>query len=137
MKPPDQVRRELVGQWLAKAEEDLGLLQHLLSLPGAPFPGAVGFHAQQAAEKFLKAFLVDRQVPFPKTHDIAYLLDLAATVDQALAESLRDAEGLTQLAVEARYPADLVSATPDQARDAALLASRVRDAVLAAVPRTA
>ena len=48
----------------------------------------VGFHAQQSAEKFIKAFLVSRQTEFPKTHDIALLRQLVARVDPDLAEKL-------------------------------------------------
>lgn len=33
------------------------------------------FHAQQAAEKAIKAVLVSRQFPFPRTHSIERLLD--------------------------------------------------------------
>jgi HEPN domain-containing protein len=52
--------------------------------------------------QYLKALLVQRQVEFPKTHDIAKLLDRVATVDLATAESLRDADALTPFGVEAR-----------------------------------
>jgi len=41
----------------------------------------VGFHAQQAAEKFIKAFLVRHQIEFPKTHDIGLLRQLVARVE--------------------------------------------------------
>jgi hypothetical protein len=59
MKPPDAIRRELVAQWLARAEEDLGVARHLLA-ERLPYYTAIGFHAQQAAEKYVKAFLVAR-----------------------------------------------------------------------------
>lgn len=53
MKPPDEVRREFVAQWLFKAEDDLALLRHIL-LNSEPFLNAAAFHAQQATKKFLK-----------------------------------------------------------------------------------
>ena len=60
MKPPEEVKRDLVRQWLTKAENDLGVARHLAAESG--YFTAVAFHAQQAAEKYLKAFLVEHQV---------------------------------------------------------------------------
>jgi hypothetical protein len=44
MRPPKEIRAELVNQWLAKAEEDLGVAEHLV-LQNTPYFVAVGFHA--------------------------------------------------------------------------------------------
>ena len=65
MRPPEEVRRELVRQWLGKAEGDFAVAEHPLA-EGTGFLAAAGFHWQQAAEKFLKALLVRHQVDFPK-----------------------------------------------------------------------
>ena len=48
MRPPEQVKRELIQQWLAKAEEDFSVGEYLLSEDTA-YLSAIGFHAQQAA----------------------------------------------------------------------------------------
>lgn len=125
MKPPEEVKRELVCQWLAKAEDDFRVAEHLVT-EGAYFLGAVGFHAQQAAEKFLKALLVWHQVEFPKTHDLDELLDLAATVDSHLAESFRPIVVLTPYGVDARYPSDFPRITPVEAKKAVELATQAR-----------
>ncbi|MFQ6098037.1 MAG: HEPN domain-containing protein, partial [Armatimonadota bacterium] len=69
MRPPEEVKREFVRQWVAKAASHLGVARHLLS-DGSPYVEVICFHAQQAAEKYLKAFLVERQIEFPKTHDL-------------------------------------------------------------------
>jgi len=58
-----------------KGQEDLYVFERLANDPQAP-PAAVGFHAQQAVEKFLKAVLSSRAVTYPRTHDLAMLLDL-------------------------------------------------------------
>ena len=63
-----------------RANEDLSLARHLLS--EGIYLRAVGFHAQQAAEKYLKAFLILRQVDFPKTHAMGKLLDYIAREGQ-------------------------------------------------------
>lgn len=95
---------------------------------------AAAFHAQQAAEKFLKAVLVWHQIEFPKTHDISRLLDLVRPAAADLADGLDEAAALTSYGVEARYPGDLPEPTPDAAKEAVALARRVREAVHAHLP---
>jgi HEPN domain-containing protein len=97
---------------------------------GGRFREIVAFHCQQAVEKYLKALLVQRQVEFPKTHDIAKLLDRVATVDLATAKSLRDADALTPFGVEARYPSDAPEVLPSGEVEAIGMARVVRTAVM-------
>lgn len=132
MKPRDEVRRELVEQWLARAEEDLRVAEALTS-GDEPFWASAAFHAQQAAEKYLKALLVHHQIDFPKTHDLGELLDLAATADKPLSESLRDVTALNPYGVAARYPGDYPHVRRQDAQEAVELASRVRQAVRVAL----
>lgn len=129
MKPPDKIRDEFVRQWLLKAEEDFNAAKSLLSY-GTSFLATVCFHSQQAAEKYLKAFLTYHQVEFPKTHDIDELLDLVATTDSKLSESLRDTIVLTNYSVNVRYPVDLSNMTANDAQQAIQLAEKVRSLVL-------
>jgi len=67
------VINELVQQWLWKAELT-----------------AVGFYCQQAAEKFLRTFLVEHQIESPKTHVINELLALIAPHTAAAGRILGD-----------------------------------------------
>ncbi len=129
MRTPEEVKHELVQQWLAKAGQDFGLAEHLVA-ERSPYLLAVGFHAQQAAEKYLKAFLVHHQCAFQKSHDIDELLDRAATLDKAFAESLRTAVALNPYAVDERYPGDYPDITENDAVEALALAKMVRDAIL-------
>ena len=66
-----------------------------------------GFHAQQAIEKALKAWLAARSIDFPLTHDISRLLGLLeqAGVDVSLFWPLVQ---YTVFAVQARYEAGLM-----------------------------
>jgi len=128
MRPRDEVRRELVRGWLAKAEADLAVAERLLPDGGA-HAWAVAFHCQQAAEKFLKACLAQWQIEFPKTHDLQQLLGLAAKQDAAFAESLGEAATLTPYGVEARYPGDAPDVTAEEAHNALRVARLVRDQV--------
>ena len=128
MKPPEEVKRGLVQQWIAKAGSDFGVAKHLV-MEDPPYLEAVGFHAQQAAEKYLKAFLVEQQIEFPKTHNLAELLDLVSKANLDLASSLKDAIALTPYGVDIRYPSDFPNITHEAARKAVELARKVRDAI--------
>jgi HEPN domain-containing protein len=103
MRSPEQVKWDFVQQWLSKARKDLRAASVLLAADLDDYEN-VGFHAQQAAEKFIKAFLVRHQIEFPKTHDIAVLRGLVAQVEQRTSERLAPAEVLTPYGVTFRYP---------------------------------
>ena len=129
MKSPEEVRRELYEKWIRRADEDLAVADQLL-LDGVPYFGSIGFHAQQAAEKFLKAFLVWHQIEFPKTHDLSKLLELIAQCDKPLSESLQGILVLTVYGVDTRYPDDLPDLTKNEATQAVELAREVKDVLL-------
>jgi HEPN domain-containing protein len=127
------VRRDFVRQWMAKAAGDLKVARHLL-VGDADMSFGAAFHAQQAAEKALKAALVWHQVDFPKTHDMSRLVELVRSADARLALVIADAVNLTPYGVEVRYPADLPEPTRDEAQAAVALAERVLEAVLGLLP---
>jgi HEPN domain-containing protein len=70
MRPPEEVLRDLVREWIEKAELDYQAAAQLLEA-GDRLRQIVAFHCQQAVEKYLKAFLVRHQVEFPKIHNLA------------------------------------------------------------------
>jgi len=129
MRPLEEAKRSLVRQWVLKAERDLKLAQHLVA-EGCFYQEAIGFSSQQTAEKLLKAFLVLYQVDFPKTHNLGELLDLAASVDPALADTLREVTALNPYGVEYRYPGDFPEMTRGDAESALRLAEKVHAAVM-------
>ncbi|HUU69041.1 MAG TPA: HEPN domain-containing protein [Planctomycetota bacterium] len=134
MKPPEQVKKEFVAQWLAKAETDLAAAETLLS-EDHPLYYPSCFHSQQAAEKYIKAFLTWHQVEFPKTHVFGDLLRLVGQVDAALAVDLKRVTLLNPYGVEVRYPGDIPEPTRSQAEEALRVARSVRDAILKALPQ--
>lgn len=128
MKPRDEVKRDLIQQWIAKAEVDLGVAQHLLA-EGIYFD-ALGFHAQQAAEKYLKALLCAMQVEFPKTHDLEDLLDLIGTKKPELTATLEEIVTLNDYGVDIRYPGDHYELTLAEARKAVEHAEKTKTSIL-------
>jgi len=129
MRPPEEAKRDLVRQWVLRAEKDFSLARHLVT-EGCQYPEAIGFNCQQAAEKFLKAFLVLHQTDFPKTHYLGELLDLVSGIDPALAGSLRELTALNPYGVEYRYPSDFPEMTQADAVAAFQLAEAARDAMM-------
>jgi len=134
MKQPDKVKIEFTRQWFEKAENDFNMSRHLIA-GGESYAEGAAFHAQQAVEKYLKAFLVWHQVEFPKTHDIKRLLDLIAPFDLVLAEALREAATLTPYGVEYRYPGDYPEVSVEDAKRSLKTAGQVRDKIRKRLPQ--
>jgi HEPN domain-containing protein len=128
MKPPEEVKRDLVRQWLARADEDLETAKFLFTSEKYFF-AAICFHCQQAAEKYFKAFLTWRQIEFPKTHDLGLLLGLIASTAPSLAASLNEVAGLNPYGVDIRYPGDAPEIAREDAEEAIRLAKRVKEAI--------
>ena len=93
-----------------------------------PHPGAAYeqgcFHAQQAAEKSLKALLISRSCEPPYIHNLQVLLDLLAVPEPTVSEIVESAS-LTAYAVLTRYPHLGEPVTEEEWRRAADLALRV------------
>ncbi|MGO9274872.1 MAG: HEPN domain-containing protein [Terriglobia bacterium] len=128
MKLPDAPILEKVRQWLAYADEDLGVARHGFSMPATPPYRVIAFHAQQCAEKYVKAYLVFHGVDFPFTHSLRRLVDLCASAAN-WAEQLRDAEELSPYAITARYPGEDLVVNEAEARRAVAIAERVREVI--------
>ena len=128
----DEEIRQKVVLWLTYGDEDLRLARHGLSLPsGCPYR-LIAYHAQQCAEKYLKAYLVFHRIDFPYTHNIARLVELCAGKGDWV-EALHEAEELTPFAVTARYPGEDEAVTEEEARHAIEIATLVRHAVRTAL----
>ena len=67
------VDRRLVDEWLGKADEDFGFASINLD-EDRPFFPQICFHFHQAAEKYLKAYIVANVLAFRKAHDLVLLL---------------------------------------------------------------
>ena len=63
----------------------------------------IGFHAQQAVEKAMKAVLAIHGVQFPRTHDLGFLLELADRDGVRIPDVVVEARWLTPWSAEFRY----------------------------------
>jgi len=110
-------REEIAEKWLKKALADLRVAEKLCEISEEPW--IIVFHAQQAVEKALKAYLVFHNKHFGKTHNLSQLIDLCIEIDQEF-QQLHELEvdQLYPLAIEARYPDTGIEVTIDEAREA-------------------
>jgi HEPN domain-containing protein len=103
-------------EWLATASDDLRAAEAFLSQLAA-FPRQTCYHAQQAAEKAVKAVLAAEGLTFPKSHDLVELIALLPA-GQALAALAVDWAALSDWAVRGRYPGTGPAAAPAEAQRA-------------------
>ncbi len=96
----DDVPQVLLGL----ARDDELAAKSLLSVEGVT-DAILGFHAQQAVEKSLKAVLAFREVEFPFTHDLDGLLELCQGHGINVPEELSDVDSLSPYGVQLRYGA--------------------------------
>ena len=100
--PRDPAARE-AREWLARAARELRAARLVLRA-GSPLPEIAVYHAQQAAEKALKAYLTARSTPFRHTHDLIELNGQCQAIDPSFAALDAVAHLLTPYATVFRYP---------------------------------
>ena len=129
MRSREQVIWDFVQQWLRKAEGDLEAAKILLQSKMRDY-FTCAFHCQQAAEKFLKTFLVRHQIEFRKIHELQELLDLCNHADPSLSQKLSFCSWLTPFGVEFRYPTEYPEVDRQTAQKAVEDAQKVKDIVM-------
>lgn len=97
-------RAELVKEWFEIALVDLRTARHLFETMCPQPLEIVCYHCQQAVEKVLKAFLVDREIEPPRIHDLERLCLMCVEHDQSFVPIQESCRELTAYAVSARYP---------------------------------
>ena len=113
---------KMVCEWLTKAYRDLRAAKILYQ---EELYEEAAFHAQQTAEKALKALLIADGVRPPKTHSIEQLLSLLQPYEDTSTFYKIDADTLTDYAVETRYPGPPID-SEDSARAIAIAEETVK-----------
>ena len=120
-------------EWISKAENDLKNAANTLKMGEDCPTDTVCFHAQQCSEKYLKAILVSKGIPFPKTHDLSSLIAILPKDLHTLLTS-EEQELLTDYATVTRYPGGYEDITLSEARSAVRVARRIRKDIRALLP---
>jgi len=118
--------RPITREWIEKAEGDFATTERECRARKSPNYDAACFHAQQCAEKYLKAILEENQLAFVKTHDLLDLLESVLPIHPEWENFREDLAFLTAFGVEVRYPGE--SANREAALDARRRCRRFRAA---------
>ena len=97
-----KTKNELISLWVEKGNRDLITAKILFNESG--FKDIICFHAQQACEKILKAYLIHFNREYPKTHDLEILIEIMLDLDPDLKNWKENAAMLSSYAVSIRYP---------------------------------
>jgi len=112
----------IVREWLEKADEDFRFAEANLT-DGSEFYAQLCFHFQQAAEKYLKAYIIGKNLQFDRVHDLVHLLKTCSTHAPEFSELKEDCILLNTAYIETRYPVhwptDYTRETTQQAKLAA------------------
>ncbi len=116
--------KPITREWIIKAEGDWTAASLLFRSRRNTNYDATCFHAQQCAEKYLKARLEEAGVASGKSHDLVKLLSLVLPVEPSWSVLRQDLIVLTDFAVDYRYPGS--SAIKSDAKDAVQRCRKVR-----------
>lgn len=122
-------KQQYLQRWLDKAEKDLRVAVHEFAIDKQDRVNeAVCFHCQQAVEKYLKAYLIYKEMDFGKTHNLEYLIKLCSEGDESFSQL--EVGNLSFFAVEVRYPDDFYIPTEKETQESIKLAKNIKDFVL-------
>lgn len=119
--------KPITQEWIEKAEGDWATLMREIRARKNPNYEAVCFHAQQCAEKYLKARLQEAGIKFAKTHNLSILLNSNLTVEPAWTNLQNSSAFLTIYAVKYRYLGS--SSNKTEAKEAVKHCRLIRKAV--------
>jgi HEPN domain-containing protein len=112
-------------EWVTKAEGDFTTAGRELRARKYPNYDAVCFHAQQCAEKYLKAILQENDKHIPKIHNLIELMLLCEKIDGSFEMLRADLVIMERFSVRTRYPGE--TAEKEDAQSAYAAAGIVRE----------
>lgn len=92
----------IVKEWLVKAEEDFAFASSSLVFDN--FYAQICFHFQQAAEKYLKAFVIANGLEFRLVHNLLELLETCKERAPGICEIEEECRYLNAFYIDTRYP---------------------------------
>ncbi|MFA4966942.1 MAG: HEPN domain-containing protein [Candidatus Margulisiibacteriota bacterium] len=119
--------------WLAKAQDDFDFASINLK-DKDKFYAQICFHFQQSAEKYLKAFIVEKNLEFRKIHDLRLLLKICAAANSLLNTLMEDCDFLSPFYIDTRYPVHWpATITREEAEKAKAAVEEIKNAILKAL----
>ena len=120
------VDKRAIEEWLAKADEDYQYAKASLD-EGLAFYDQICFHLHQAAEKYLKAYIVAKELEFRKIHDLTKLLQICEAHEKAFKDLTDVINELNPFYIETRYPGFTNATDKVQAEKAIFMVEKIAD----------
>jgi HEPN domain-containing protein len=98
--------KKTVLEWFKYADKDVFAVNHLLTAYPQPYE-IICYHCQQAAEKYLKGFLVYNDIKPPKIHELDTLCEMCSKLEEKFDDIIKECLTLTVYGVQARYPYEI------------------------------
>jgi len=112
------------AEWVTKAEADFATAGRELRARKNLNYDAVCFHAQQCAEKYLKAVLQEHEKQIPKIHNLIELMLLCEEIDSSYEMLRADLVVMERYSVGIRYPGEFAEKEDAQSAYAAAKTTR-------------
>jgi HEPN domain-containing protein len=97
--------KKQVEDWVLLADSDLRAAEIILK-DEHPLTNIIAFHCQQAIEKYLKAFLIEKNIPLIKTHDLIKLNGMINEIEKLNIDE-KKLLVINEVSAESRYPGEL------------------------------
>lgn len=119
---------QVTNEWLNKADEDFEFAASVIE--ESPFYAQICFHFHQAAEKYLKSYLIAAELEFKRIHDLPVLLKSCLLKEPGLESIVKDCKLLNRFYIDTRYPVHWPTEyTRQDAFDAKNAAEHIRDII--------
>jgi len=99
-------KKEEIREWHKYGLNDYNTAVFLQNMTPPPLE-IICYHCQQAAEKYLKSFLVLKNEPVMKTHDLSFLAEICIKIDSDFESIIQSCEELTDYRISTRYPSNI------------------------------
>jgi len=121
MNKPNSLK--LAQEWFDAGDNEFGYAE--AGFRETIFYSQVCVSCQQAAEKYLKGFLVAYGKSYPKIHDLGVIVEKCGQIDPNFLELKKDCNFLTKFYVEVRYPPDITPADENDAQKSIEICKRI------------
>ena len=124
-------KSEYIGNWLFRANEDIAVIHSLTSIDLEFYTSTICFHAQQAVEKFLKAFLIYHNKEIERTHNLYYLQKKCSEINNSIGRI--DLKELNFFGISVRYPDEFYIPSVEEAKEYISIAQKIESLVISIV----
>jgi len=119
---------KLAKEWIIKAQNDLEGAEIIYREKGPS--DLLCFHCHQTIEKYLKAFLVLKDIHFEKIHHLWDLAKLCAKNDKNFLDIEEELKTLDAYYIESRYPPETRVYSPKECQDILNIARKLSQFII-------